>query len=63
MLKHLFVYLLHLLFVAPLLIYAGYIGRDLSDKASDENSKMVFSFLIAVGVTVGLYHGFKLATG
>ena len=36
----------------------GYKGRQLA--IDDKLSKSLFEFLIAVGLVVGLYHGYKL---
>ena len=57
---HKLIYIVHVLFVCPLLITAGYKGRQLAN--NDKLSKSLFEFLIAVGVVVGLYHGYKLIT-
>ena len=42
------IYLIHVLFVAPLFLYIGYYGKDTPDS--------VFSFLLILGAVVGLYH-------
>tara|TARA_B100000575_G_C23063962_1_gene612577 strand:+ start:109 stop:312 length:204 start_codon:yes stop_codon:yes gene_type:complete len=55
-----FIYLLHILFGDPLLIYGGYVGKELSEKCNDEKHMNVFMSLIIVGVVVVLYHGYKL---
>ena len=55
-----FIYLLHILFGGPLLIYGGYVGKELSEKCNDEKYMNVFMSLIIVGVVVVLYHGYKL---
>tara|TARA_B100001093_G_scaffold489692_1_gene528079 strand:+ start:404 stop:607 length:204 start_codon:yes stop_codon:yes gene_type:complete len=55
-----FIYLLHILFGGPLLIYGGYVGKSLSEKCNDEKHMNVFMSLIIVGVVVVLYHGYKL---
>ena len=55
-----FIYLLHILFGGPLLIYGGYVGKELSEKCNDEKHMNVFMSLIIVGVVVVLYHGYKL---
>ena len=56
---HKFIYIIHLLFVAPLLIYSGYVGRNLTNINNNKN-KIVFEFLMAVGIIVLLYHAYKL---
>ena len=53
--EHTFVYLFHILVVAPLFIYLGYKGA--------EAPKQLFTILIAMGVVIGLYHGYKLIAG
>ena len=55
---HKIIYLVHILFVAPLLMYSGYIGRQLA--IDNKNNKMVFEFLAVVGLVVLLYHAYKL---
>lgn len=55
-----YIYLIHILFVAPLLIYSGYLGDKLSSEGPDNVSKHVFRLLISVGVVVILYHSFLL---
>ena len=55
-----FIYLIHILFGGPLLIYGGYIGKTLTDKYNDEENVNVFLTLIVVGLAVILYHGYKL---
>ena len=51
------VYLIHIFFVAPLLIYSGYIGNDLSEKCNNKEYVMMFKLLLIVGLVVLLYHG------
>ena len=51
-----YVYLLHILFVAPLLIYSGYIGNVLSEKCNNPEYVMIFKMLGMVGLLVLLYH-------
>jgi hypothetical protein len=53
------IYLIHIFFVAPLLIYSGYLGMDLSYKCKDQNYLFIFNLLIIVGVVVLMYHGYK----
>ena len=55
---HKLIYIIHILFAAPLLMYSGYIGRSLSQ--NDRMNKSVFEFLFVVGLVVALYHGYKL---
>jgi hypothetical protein len=55
---HKLIYLVHILFVAPLLMYSGYVGRNLSD--SNKAHKSLFEFLFVVGLVVALYHSYKL---
>jgi hypothetical protein len=57
---HKLIYIIHILFVSPLLILSGYKGRQLAK--NDKLSKNLFEFLIAVGLFVGLYHVYKLIT-
>lgn len=54
---HSYIYLIHILFVGPLLIYSGYIGDKVSIK-ENEKYKDLFFLLIAIGAVVVLYHGF-----
>ena len=49
------VYLIHILFVAPLLMYSGYIGNNLSKKYNAGQEKL-FVLLFTIGLTVILYH-------
>jgi len=55
---HKIIYLVHILFVAPLLMYCGYVGRNLSD--NNKTYKSLFEFLFVVGLVVALYHSYKL---
>ena len=55
-----YIYLIHILFVAPLLIYSGYIGKELSLRCNVDDYVAVFSLLIIIGIVVFLYHGYKL---
>lgn len=48
-----YVYLLHILFVAPFLIFSGYIGMN----ECSEEKKIVFKLLLSLGVLVFVYHG------
>jgi len=57
---HSLIYLLHILFGGPLLIYAGYAGKVLSEKCKDEQYLNTFMMLLCVGLVVVLYHGYKL---
>lgn len=56
---HIYIYLIHILFVGPLLIYTGYIGDKISVK-DNEKYKNLFYLLIAMGITVVFYHSFLL---
>ena len=49
---HQIVYLIHILFVAPLLIYVG-VKREKVDKR-------LFELLIVIGAIVLLHHGYRL---
>ena len=59
MMNHSYIYLIHILLVAPLFIYTGYLGDKLSTGAN-EGYKKYFWFLISIGVVVILYHSFLL---
>lgn len=50
------VYITHILFVAPLLIYCGYIGKN----ECNDKHQGIFLMLLMVGITVLLYHGYLL---
>ena len=54
-----FIYLLHVFFGGPLLIYGGYVGKQLSEKHNDEKDSSVFLMLIFVGILLVLSHGYK----
>jgi hypothetical protein len=56
---HSFIYLIHILFVAPLLMYSGYVGNILGAKCKDNTYEVVFQLLFVVGLVVLLYHGHK----
>ena len=58
--NHSFIYLLHILFGGPLLMYGGYVGKQLSEKCNDEEHTTVFISLMIVGLVVILYHGYKI---
>jgi len=51
------IYLIHLLFVGPLLMYCGYIGTNISKKDSPEN-EAIFNLLFIIGLVVSIYHGY-----
>lgn len=51
---------IHLLFVAPLLIYVGHIAKNLAYKVSDKDKLLIFNIQIAIGVIVALYHGYLI---
>jgi hypothetical protein len=53
---HKLIYLIHILFVAPLLIYAAYVGRQLSTQCSRPDNMTIFNFLGISGIVVLLYH-------
>ena len=55
---HKIIYLVHILFVAPLLMYCGYVGRNLS--STEKTHKSLFEFLFIIGLVVALYHSYKL---
>jgi len=54
-----FIYIIHILFAGPLLMYAGHIGKELSKKCNDMSNELLFNTLIGVGLVVILYHGHK----
>lgn len=54
-----FIYLIHILFVGPLLMYSGYVGNILGAKCKDNSYEVVFQLLFVVGLVVLLYHGHK----
>ena len=47
-----YVYWVHILFVGPLLTYVGFTKTEVSDT--------VFNFLIVLGISVTVYHSYKL---
>jgi uncharacterized membrane protein len=49
---HTFVYLFHILLVAPLFIFIGYKKQAVPEQ--------LFTILMAMGVVIGLYHSYKL---
>ena len=49
--KHSDIYLVHMFFVAPLFIYIGIYGNNLSNN--------FLSFMMILGLVVFLYHGSK----
>lgn len=49
---HQIVYLIHILFVAPLLIYVGV--------KQDKVDKRLFELLVVIGAIVLLHHGYRL---
>lgn len=55
-----FIYIIHILFAGPLLIYAGYVGKQLSEKCKDLSNELLFNTLIGVGLVVVIYHAYKL---
>ena len=50
-----YIYLIHILFVAPLFIYTGYLGDKLAT-GKNEGYKKFFWLLIAIAVVIILYH-------
>ena len=60
MMNHSFIYLIHILFGGPLLMYGGYVGKELTEKYNDKKHTNVFLSLMIVGLVVVLYHGYKL---
>ena len=54
-----FVYIIHILFAGPLLLYAGHIGKELSKKCKDNTNDLLFNVLMGVGILVVLYYGYK----
>ena len=54
-----FIYLIHILFAGPLLLYAGYTGNKLGEKCKDTKYDIVFQLLSVVGLVVVIYHGYK----
>jgi hypothetical protein len=54
-----FIYLIHILFVGPLLMYSGYVGNILGTKCKDNTYEVVFQLLFVIGLIVSLYHGHK----
>ena len=55
------IYLMHVLFRGPLLIYGGYAGKILSEKHKDDQYMNVFMMLMFVGALLVLYHGYKFS--
>ncbi len=56
---HSFIYLIHIFFAGPLLMYGGHIGKSLSEKCNEKENSTVFTALMLVGLIVVLYHGYK----
>ena len=54
-----YIYIIHILVVAPLFIYTGYIGDKLAT-GTNEGYKKFFWLLIAIAVVIILYHSFLL---
>jgi hypothetical protein len=54
-----FIYLIHILFVGPLLMYSGYIGNELGEKCKKTDHNIMFQLLAVIGLVVVLYHGYK----
>lgn len=55
-----FIYIIHILFAGPLLIYAGDVGKKLSKKCNDLSNELLFNTLIGIGFVVVIYHAYKL---
>jgi hypothetical protein len=53
------IYLIHIFFVAPLLLYSGYLGTHLSAKCHLNEYSSIFILLMLVGLVVLMYHGYK----
>ena len=51
------IFIIHLIFVGPLLMYSGYVGAGL---ASDKKDKYLLNSLLIICLVVSLYHGCKL---
>ena len=49
---HEYIYLIHIVFVAPLLIYVGYMNKN--------SHKIAFDVMLIIGLVVFLYHLYKL---
>ena len=58
---HSIIYLIHILLGGPLMMYAGYKGKELSDEHGTEDTSNLFLLLMTVGIVVILYHGYKYA--
>ena len=56
---HSYIYLLHIFFGGPLLLYGGYYGKLLSEKHNDEEYINIFLMLIFTGLLIIFYHGYK----
>lgn len=56
-----FIYLLHVLFVGPLLMYSGYKGLELAKECNKDKFNIIFQLLAVIGLVVLLYHGYKYA--
>jgi membrane protein DedA with SNARE-associated domain len=59
MIDRTYIYLIHILIVAPLFIYTGYLGDKLATGQNKEYKKF-FWLLIAIAVVIILYHSFLL---
>ena len=60
MIDRTYIYLIHILVVAPLLfIYTGYLGDKLAT-GKNEGYKKFFWLLIAIAVVIIFYHSFLL---
>ena len=54
---HSFIYIIHIIFAGPLLIYAGHIGMGLTERKGPEG--LLFTILFVTGLIVLLYHVYK----
>ena len=57
---HKLIYLIHILFVAPLLIYSAHVGRELSTQCNRLDNMNIFNFLGISGIVVLLYHVYMM---
>lgn len=55
-----FINIIHLVLVAPLLIYVGFIGNQMATMRSEKNNKIAFNIQMVVGVIVALYHSYLI---
>tara|TARA_B100001094_G_scaffold332873_1_gene407016 strand:+ start:3037 stop:3237 length:201 start_codon:yes stop_codon:yes gene_type:complete len=55
-----FIFLLHIFFVGPLLLYTYHIGNNLSLRNKDLEYLQVFQIIGLIGLIIILYHGYQL---